>query len=63
MDDEVYTCTCPTCGAPAYMTESSDGSGGIIPIFAYDVTWLGCSTDSLLVEQGSSEPNTYGGGS
>ncbi len=61
IDEEVYSCTCPTCGAPAYMTEHGDGNGGIIPIFAYDVNWLGDSS-ALIIEQGSDVPNSYDGG-
>ena len=61
IDDEVYSCTCPTCGAPAYMVESGDGNGGIIPTFAYDVNWLG-NLDTLFIEQGSDVPNTSGNG-
>ncbi len=43
------------------MKDHGDGNGGIIPIFAYDVNWLGDSS-ALIIEQGSDVPNSYDGG-
>lgn len=61
IDEEIYPCTCPLCSAPAYVIERSDGNGGIIVDYAYDIRWLG-GDDALFIEQGSDCPNTYHGG-
>lgn len=65
--DEIIHTTCPLCSSPCYMTEISDGNGGITPIFAHDIRWLPDCEDfeesALMDEQGSNVPNTYSGGS
>ena len=61
--DEIIQTICPLCSSPCYMTEISNGNGGITPVFSHDARWLEDSEESaLVVEQGSSVPNTYSGG-
>ena len=59
--NEPIPTSCPLCSAPCVLYENSDGNGGIITSYSYDVQWLGDPHNALAIEQGSEDPNTYEG--
>lgn len=66
MVDSHKITVCPLCHAPAVCYEISDGNGGAITEYQFDLSiWLNNLygyNSSFVIENGSESPNTYGGG-